>query len=114
MIRIVYDRPNHRVTAKGHAGAAPHGEDLVCAGVSALLCTLAEAVYCLEQHGLAEQVEIRLFQGDGSIGFASEYDCLVNTVVDTVCLGLESMAKQYPKYVTYVVEASSISLSAQA
>ena len=28
----------------GHAGAGPKGHDLVCAGVSALACTLGRAV----------------------------------------------------------------------
>lgn len=114
MIRAVYDRAHHRVTVKGHAGAAPYGEDPVCAGVSVLLCTLAEAVRRLERNHQAEQVEIRLLAGDGEISFESEYPCLVNSVMDTVCLGLECMAKQYPDYVSYAVEGSSASLSARA
>lgn len=101
MIRAVYDRPAHRVTVTGHAGAAPHGEDLVCAAVSALLCTLAEAVRRMERSRQAEQVVIRLEEGYGEVAFASEYECLVNSVVDTVCLGLECLAKEYPQYVTY-------------
>ena len=103
MIRVVYDRPNHRVTVTGHAGAAPHGEDPVCAGVSALLCTLAEAVRRLERNHQAEQAVIRLLPGDGEVSFVSEYECLVNSVVDTVCLGLECLAKAYPQYVGYEV-----------
>lgn len=101
MIRAVYDRPAHRVTVTGHAGAAPHGEDLVCAAVSALVGTLAEAVRRLERNRQAENVEIRLFAGDAEVSFDSEYECLVNSVVDTVCLGLECLAKAYPQYVRY-------------
>lgn len=101
MIRAVYDRPAHRVTVTGHAGAAPHGEDLVCAAVSALVCTLAEAVRRLERNHQAENVEIRLFAGDAEVSFVSEYECLANAVVDTVCLGLECLAKEYPQYVRY-------------
>jgi len=103
MIRVVYDRPNHRVTVTGHAGAAPHGEDLVCAAVSALLCTLAEAVRRLERNHQAEQAVIRLLPGDGEVSFVSEYECLVNSVVDTVCLGLECLATVYPDNVTFEV-----------
>ena len=103
MICAVYDRPNHRVTVKGHAGAAPHGEDLVCAAVSALLCTLAEAVRRLECNHQVEQAEIRLMAGDAEISFVSEYECMVNTVVDTVCLGLECMAEQYPQHMRFEV-----------
>lgn len=101
MIRAVYDRDAHRVTVKGHAGAAPHGEDLICAAVSALLCTLAEAVRRLEEHGRAEHVEIRLFAGDAEISFHSACECPVIAVVDTVCLGLECLAAQYPEHVVY-------------
>lgn len=103
MIHAVYDRPNHRVTVTGHAGAAPHGEDLVCAAVSALLCTLAETVRRLERNHQAERVVIRLLPGDGAVSFVSEYECLANAVMDTVCVGLECLAKQYPEYVRYEV-----------
>lgn len=35
---------NCRLEVKGHAGAGPCGEDLVCAGVSTLVYTLAESL----------------------------------------------------------------------
>lgn len=37
---------------RGHAGSAPAGEDLVCAGVSTLAHSLAEAVLKLYEQGL--------------------------------------------------------------
>jgi len=101
MIRVTYDRKAHWLTVKGHAGASPHGEDIVCAGVSALVCTLAEAVRCMERNKQVQQVEIKLLAGDGEIRFETEYPCLANSVADTVCLGLACLAKQYPDYVSY-------------
>lgn len=42
--------------AEGHAGTAPRGENLVCAGVSTLVQTLAEAVWRLYEQGMLERV----------------------------------------------------------
>ena len=44
MIDVTYDRDTHTVTVKGHAYSVSGGNDPVCAGVSALTCTLAAAI----------------------------------------------------------------------
>ena len=44
MIEIVYDRMRLRLTADGHAGFAEVGQDIVCAGVSAIVQTLIQSV----------------------------------------------------------------------
>ena len=41
MIHIKYSRHETRLQVRGHAGFAPEGQDIVCAGISALLCALA-------------------------------------------------------------------------
>lgn len=46
----------------GHAGFAPKGRDLICAGASTLACTLAEGVMRLYEQGMLRRyprVEIR-------------------------------------------------------
>lgn len=44
------------LNAEGHAGAGRMGEDVVCAGISALVCTLGEAVWRLYEQGMLERV----------------------------------------------------------
>ena len=54
-----------RMVLKGHAGAAPKGEDLVCAAATTLAYTAAQAVRFLHQQGKlkrAPKIDIR----DGS------------------------------------------------
>ena len=43
MTRVFYEPEDFHVRVEGHAGSAPKGEDLVCAAVSALAWTLADA-----------------------------------------------------------------------
>lgn len=37
MIRVVFDAAGRTLTAEGHAGYAPQGQDIVCSAVSALM-----------------------------------------------------------------------------
>lgn len=54
MIRAVWT--HRRVTLRGHADSAPHGADIVCAAVSALLFAVAGA---LEQQGKVRELALR-------------------------------------------------------
>ena len=54
MISICYDSSVPMMRAEGHAGFAPFGEDIVCAGVSALLETLALYADCREDGDVFE------------------------------------------------------------
>ena len=52
----------------GHAGAGPKGQDLVCAGVSALACTLGKAVERLYEQGMLRRVpKVELYAGGAEI-----------------------------------------------
>lgn len=55
-----------RITIVGHAGYAPHGQDIVCAAVSALVQTFAASVEELTTDGLLigenDQGQIQLIQ----------------------------------------------------
>lgn len=63
MMQITFD--GFRVTAAGHAGYAEPGQDIVCAGVSALLCTAAQRLTDLAGMGLlAEAPGVTLEPGN--------------------------------------------------
>lgn len=86
-----------RVT--GHAGYADHGEDIVCAGVTALVVTAMLGVDKVAEHP---------FEGEARSGKAfckllpggtPESAAKAQTILETAVLGLKDIAKDYPKFV---------------
>ena len=90
MTKIIYERDRCHVTMTGHAGSAPAGEDLVCAGLSSLLRVLVLAAE--HGHGIA-QVE----SGHADIRLVDSYQDLL----DYVCDAFEWMAREYPGFVSF-------------
>ncbi len=110
MIRIVYDRREHRVTVAGHAGFAERGADILCAGASMLLHTLAGAVRRLSERGLAEDIAVSLRAGAGEVMCApvAEFDCVVTAVMDSIVLGFRLLAADYPEYVSFEMRKEQV------
>lgn len=82
----------YRLIISGHAGYAPEGQDIVCAAISALLCTLVGYLptvkkcryrICRMQKGYAEIV--CSFEGEEALKM--------------VCIGALQVSEQYPMYV---------------
>ncbi len=83
-----------RIVSRGHAtGAGLAGSNLVCCAVSTLLYTLLSAA---DEKGLVSGVSMADGFMDISIGDDPEGECMVRTVVT----GLESLASQYPAYIS--------------
>lgn len=103
MIRVCYDRRVHRVTVSGHAGFAERGADILCAAASMLLHTLAGAVRRLSERGLAEDIAVSLRTGAGDVMCVpvGEFDCVVTAVMDSIVLGFQLLAADYPEYVGF-------------
>ncbi len=99
MIQITYDRENMAVSVVGHAGADVYGKDIVCAGVSALVCTLGAAVNRLDMRGVLEECRVQLCPGEAAVQCKAQggFECLVRTVLDSLVLGLELLAEEYPE-----------------
>lgn len=93
MVRIQISKGARlRLTAQGHAGAAPKGTDLVCAAVSTLLCTLAaqlrqadDAAYTQLAAGYAELQAAQSEKTAAAFSFAET--------------GLRMLAGEYPKHI---------------
>ena len=66
-----YQKPSNgsiHMTMKGHANAAPKGEDLVCASATMLAYTVAQAVKFLDEQGmLKKKPKISLKEGSATI-----------------------------------------------
>jgi len=102
MITVTVIRDNNKAisgfTIDGHAQAAPHGEDIVCAGVSALV---QSAIMGIERH---LRREISLIQDSNGLkmGLTGQPDSLTGAVLETMLLGLTEIAKLYPKSVRII------------
>ena len=66
-----YQKPSNgsiHMTLKGHAQAAPKGEDLVCASATMLAYTVAQAVQFMHEQGkLKKKPKISLKEGNATI-----------------------------------------------
>lgn len=91
-----------RMVVRGHARAAPGGEDLVCAAVSALVNTMYDWVRDKDEKRLLEANMHReagycLIEAQaGTWQMERLIDCF-----EIICFGLERLARQYPEYITY-------------
>lgn len=97
-IRAVCRAGRCSLTAHGHAGAAAQGQDIVCAGVSALVHTLAAALAAFAVDG----AETRLAAGQAALACAD--GGLSRTLFYQAVLGLALIARRYPSHVRLEIE----------
>lgn len=87
----------------GHAGAAPRGQDLVCAGCSTLACTLGEAVERLYQQGMLRRYpRVEIKAGEAEI-IALPKPAFFQEVMMLFWLaetGIGLLNRNYPDYVS--------------
>lgn len=66
-----YQKPDNgsiHMTLKGHAKAAPYGEDLICSAATMLAYTVAQAVqFMYEQGKLKKKPKISLREGNATV-----------------------------------------------
>lgn len=94
---IVITIAENQIAVRGHAGYAPSGQDICCAGISVLISTLSHALDELTPC----RADCRLTDGDAEITIAhpSEDTALL---VDAFCIGLADMAETYPGYIRII------------
>ena len=105
MIQATYYRKYNRLTVTGHANSAEPGKDLVCASASMLAYTLAANVANMADNGQVRQPIIKNNEGDAEISCNPRHN-LKNTVTlvfDSICVGFELLAHNYPEYITYEI-----------
>ena len=104
-IRMTEREDGVELSAHGHAGAAPRGQDVVCAGVSALLYAFVAYLEGLPPIATAEAVEgknphLVVSEGDGLLEVKTfglggkDRDALA-----VICEGLGLIASRYPAHV---------------
>ena len=95
MIRARYDRDGetHTLSVNGHAGYAEKGQDIVCAGVSAIVYALIGWI--------ENNIEIfaSVDENNGEVVIACEGDEKVEAVFYMAAIGIESIMNTYPDHV---------------
>lgn len=105
MLNIIYNKRHNHVTIEGHAGYAPKGQDIICAGVSAIAMTLGENVRWMDEKGYLQSMHVDLSDGVGTISCTpkSRYTDSIRLVFDSICAGFEIISRDAPEYVHFEV-----------
>ena len=99
MIRAVYDPQKMHLRIWGHAGSAPRGQDLICAGVSALALGLQESLEQLNREGCLQEKKIRIEVGEACFSckaLTGEAE-RVRGCFETVFWGLYALQRAFPE-----------------
>lgn len=90
------------MSLKGHAGAAPIGEDLICASATMMAYTVAQAVQFMQDAGkLKKKPKIYLRSGRANIIVTpkeEDYAEALHTFYVAQC-GIHLLAHNYPEHV---------------
>ena len=100
---ITIRQENNRITAEGHAGYAPYGQDIVCAAISALLQTFVQSVEELTNC----EIKSDLRPGKAVIEYEDETDEGVALLVESFFIGVSGIAAAYPENVEIIREGSA-------
>lgn len=86
MIKVTYYRDDMRLFLSGHAGYAPLGEDIVCAGISSLACTLGM------------HTGVKTIQTESQLLLVARENVKENIrdLFDLIVNGMREIAKKYP------------------
>lgn len=90
-------RTDSGITVRGHAGYAPHGQDVVCAAVS----TLVQSLFASVKELTADEIKADMAAGNAVI----EYGNLskeARLLVDSFFVGIQMIADSYPENVRIV------------
>ena len=102
MIKIKFDPEKMELQIEGHANANRKGKDIVCAAVSCLFYTLGESLFQSEKMLKEppvfrddEDEEVKICSCIPKEGYAGN----IQMIFWTILIGLEGVAKSYPKFI---------------
>ncbi|HZK24250.1 MAG TPA: ribosomal-processing cysteine protease Prp [Oscillospiraceae bacterium] len=101
MIRVCVKRVAGQVTklvVSGHAGSAPHGEDIICAAVSVLVQTYLFSLQRLLQLDVAAEILDGYFSLILPTGLAPAVQEKVSLLTESTLVGLAEIDKSYPGF----------------
>ena len=95
MTRIIYDSTLHTLEIDGHSGYATEGSDIVCAGISSLFCTLANALE--DRFGAVHK---KVYSGYALLEYTGNDDSAI-ILIESIVDGLKDIAEEYPENVNF-------------
>ena len=106
MTRIRCSELNHGwfFCCEGHAGWAPKGRDIVCAGVSALCMALVRRLEEMSLAGMVHMAQCDIADGELTVVAETEdgdkmSELRLRDTFDTVLAGLEALEEDYADYI---------------
>ena len=104
MINITFNPQSLELKVEGHALHGKKGEDIVCAAISTLFYTLADALYQSEEM-MSSPLSFDDKDGQGYIKCSpkEEYMGNITRTYWTILVGMELVANNYPDNVTFQV-----------
>lgn len=90
---IVITHEKGRITIEGHAGYAPHGQDIVCAAVSALVQTFIASV---EELNADEIKAVKSKEGQIQTILYKHLTERAQVLLDAFFVGVRMIADSYP------------------
>lgn len=106
MIRIAIDKRTLSIRVRGHAGYAPKGSDILCAGVSALIQTWARCVRLFRASGWLTGSVVEVLNGRAEISASPKPEArpAVEASFLTITEGLLMLQKSAGDYITVEVQ----------
>lgn len=106
MIRVQIDRRNLCIRIRGHAGYAPRGRDILCAGVSALVQTWARCVRSFRASGWLTGSVVEVMDGRAEISAVPKPEArgAVEAAFLTIAEGLLMLWQSAREYITVEVQ----------
>ncbi|MFH1692844.1 MAG: ribosomal-processing cysteine protease Prp [Bacillota bacterium] len=98
MIKSKFVYRNEKLNAiyvQGHANYKKHGEDIVCAAVSAATLVTANAI---EHLGLNQKIDLTVEESYFKLTM-NVYDSIIEGLMENLEYTLNDLEKQYPKYI---------------
>ncbi len=98
MVKVFVDTKGtqiQRIKVTGHADFGPHGQDLVCAGVSSITVGILNALDLLANDSCQ-------FKMDAGLVLIEVLDCnnaTVQTILQTLVIQLTTMEESYQKFI---------------
>jgi uncharacterized protein YsxB (DUF464 family) len=84
-----------KITATGHSGYAPPGQDIVCAGVSVLVQNLVNSIEELTEDKISYDIK----PGMADIYIGGNPSEKTKTLIDSFFIGCAAIADAYPEHV---------------
>lgn len=105
MITITFKAKTLELEIKGHAGQGNKGEDIVCAAISTLFCTLCQALI-ESRNMLKANPVIKDKDGDGYIQCKpkKEFEGNIARTYWTILVGIQGVADENKDFVKFSIE----------